>query len=165
MSCVSRMSKRALGCQNDGGKPLFDFHRCEKAKRESASRSCLRLFGALKLFRSKGGSAWFTQIWRLVLWQFLQLTAHECPKNQCSDRIALRELQLIPHLLSSEFWLGASSTSGLPSPLRPGGGLYVSGEMTQPNGTMKFHNCSSWGDGVEPQGSGWSFWGLRCKIH
>ena len=33
----------------------------------------VRLFGALKLFRSKGGSAWFTQLWRLVLWQFLQL--------------------------------------------------------------------------------------------
>ena len=74
----------------------------------------VRLFGALKLFRSKGGSAWFTQLWRLVLWQFLQLTAHECPQNHCSDRIELRELQLIPHLLSSEFWLWTSSTSGFP---------------------------------------------------
>ena len=51
----------------------------------------------------------------------------------------------------------------VPSPLRPGGGLYVWG-MMQHNGTMEFHNCSSERSGVEPQGSGWSFLGLPCKI-
>ena len=41
----------------------------------------------------------------------------------------------------------------VPTPLCPGGGLFVSTDMTQHDGTMEFRNCSSGGDGVEPQES------------
>ena len=122
-----------------------------------AANHCLISIGVKKQSESQHC---FAQIWRLVLWQFLQLLC--CPIivqigsgwESCGWSLLFWAPNPGFHVLHL----------GVPSPLRPGGGFFAEAGVTQRNGTMEFHSCSSERSGVEPQGSGWSFWGLGCKI-
>ena len=125
-----------------------------------AANHCLISIGVKKQSESQHC---FAQIWRLASWQFLR---SYCPWRSNtrslfrSDRV--ERVVVDPCSFELRILAFTSSTSGLPSPLRPGGGLVVH-QMTQHNGAMEFHNCSSKSSGVEPQGSGWSFWGASMQ--
>ena len=48
--------------------------------------------------------------------------------------------------------IGGFNETGIMHRLRPGGGLFIYQQLSQHNGTIEFHDCSSKEVGVEPQG-------------